>query len=237
MALPIYKRILLKISGEFFVGRSSFGIDVETIKNITLDIQNVQKLGVQIALVLGGGNFLRGIDLARNGLDRVASDQMGMLATIMNGIALRSELTQQGIDTTLMSSVTIPTFVEKFERYRAMKQLNDGTVLIFSGGIGCPLFSTDSAASLHAIEVGANIVFKATKVDGIYSDDPLKNPKAELLKKLTHDEAIRRQLKVMDMAALCLCRDHHMPIRVFNMNKPGLLEKILLGADEGTLVS
>ncbi|OUS24920.1 UMP kinase [Gammaproteobacteria bacterium 45_16_T64] len=233
---PSYKRILLKLSGEALTGDAAFGIDPKVLDRMALEIGQLRGIGVQVGLVIGGGNLFRGAALQEVGLDRVSGDHMGMLATVMNGLAMRDALERSNINTVLMSAIPMSGVVEHYDRRRAMRLLNDGDVVIFAAGTGNPFFTTDSAACLRAIEINADVVFKATKVDGVYDDDPVKNPDAVKYDRLTFDEALERKLGVMDLTAICLCRDHDMPIRVFNMNKAGALLNVTLGEPDGTLV-
>jgi len=191
---------------------------------------------VQVALVIGGGNLIRGADLCAADFDRISADQMGMLATVINGLALRDAFENQSIPVTLMSAFAIPSIAEQYDRSKAHDHLQQGKVVIFSAGTGNPLVTTDSAAALRGIEIKANIVLKATKVEGVFDDDPIKNPKAERYEQLSYDEVISRRLGVMDLAAILLCQDHGLPLRVFNMNKHGALKRIMLGEDVGTLI-
>ena len=236
-AKPIYKRILLKLSGEALQGDHLFGIDASKLSHIAQEIIGATQLGVQVALVVGGGNLIRGADLCASGLDRIAADQMGMLATIINGLALRDALENCSVPVTLMSAFGVPTITDQYDRSKAKEYLQQGRVVIFSAGTGNPLVTTDSAAALRGIEVGADIVLKATKVEGVFNDDPIKNPKAERYQQLSYDEVITKRLGVMDLTAILLCQDHDIPLRVFNMNKQGALKRIMLGEDIGTLIS
>lgn len=233
---PIYRRILLKLSGEALQGDHLFGIDASKLARIAQEISGATQLGVQVALVIGGGNLIRGADLCAAGFDRIGADQMGMLATVINGLALRDALEKKSIPTSLMSAFAIPGMAEQYDRYQAQDKLQQGKVVIFSAGTGNPLVTTDSAAALRGIEIGADIVLKATKVEGVFNDDPIKNPTAERFEHLSYDEVITRRLGVMDLTAILLCQDHGLPLRVFNMNKPGALKRIMLGEDIGTLI-
>ncbi len=235
-AKPIYRRILLKLSGEALQGDHLFGIDNTKCCRIAQEIMGVVQLGVQVALVVGGGNLIRGSDLCAAGFDRIAADQMGMLATVINGLALRDALQRKAVLATLMSAVPVPSMAEQYDRYKAQEKLQQGHVVIFSAGTGNPLVTTDSAAALRGIEIGADIVLKATKVEGVFADDPIKNPKAERYQQLNYDEVISKRLGVMDLTAILLCQDHGLPLRVFNMNKQGALRRIMLGEDIGTLI-
>lgn len=233
---PIYRRILLKLSGEALQGDHLFGIDASKLTRIAQEVIGATTLGVQVALVVGGGNLIRGADLNAAGFDRIAGDQMGMLATVINGLALRDALEKKGVPVTLMSSFGIPSIADQYDRYNVQEKLQAGKVVILSGGTGNPLVTTDSAAALRGIEIGADIVLKATKVDGVYDNDPIKNPKAERYQQLHYDEVISKRLGVMDLTAILLCQDQDLPLRVFNMNKQGALKRIMLGEDVGTLI-
>jgi uridylate kinase len=235
-AQPIYRRILLKLSGEALQGDHLFGIDANKISRVAQEVASIVKLGVQVALVVGGGNLIRGAGLSDAGFDRVSADQMGMLATVINGLALRDAFEKQSVPVTLMSAFSVPSIAEQYDRYRAQEKLQEGSVVIFSAGTGNPLVTTDSAAALRGIEIGAEVVLKATKVEGVYSEDPIKNTKAERFETLTYDDVISKRLGVMDLTAILLCQDHDLPIRVFNMNKHGALKRIMLGEDIGTLI-
>lgn len=231
-----YKRILLKLSGEELMGEEGFGIDPKVLDKMALEIGQLVGIGVQVGLVIGGGNLFRGATLSKAGLDRVTGDHMGMLATVMNALAMRDALERSNISTRVMSAIPMSGVVDHYDRRKAGKFLEQGEVVIFSAGTGNPFFTTDSAACLRGIEVEVDIVLKATKVDGIYTADPMKDPTATKYDILTFDEALNKKLGVMDLTAICLCRDHNMPIRVFKMDKPGALLNIVRGADEGTLV-
>lgn len=234
---PVFKRILLKLSGEALQGDRSSGIDDARLSKITQEIISVTQLGVQVALVIGGGNLIRGTELSPAGIDRVTGDQMGMLATIMNGLALRQSLEKKSIPVFLMSAIGVPSIAAQYNNADAMQILEQGHVVILSGGTGCPLVTTDTASALRAIEIRADIVIKATKVDGVYSADPVKHPNAERYQRLSYAEVISKRLGVMDMTAMMLAEEHRLPIRVFNMNKEGALKQIILGEEIGTLVS
>ncbi|OGT42415.1 MAG: UMP kinase [Gammaproteobacteria bacterium RIFCSPHIGHO2_12_FULL_37_34] len=235
-ARPIYRRIVLKLSGEALQGDHLFGIDTSKLARIAQEISGAIQLGVQVALVIGGGNLIRGSDLHAAGLDRITADQMGMLATVINGLALRDALEKKSIPTTLMSAFAIPSVADQYDRSVAQEKLRQGRVVILSAGTGNPLVTTDSAAALRGIEIGADIVLKATKVEGVFDDDPIKNPKAERYHCLSYDEVIVKRLGVMDLTAILLCQDHNLPLRVFNMNKQGALKRIMLGEDIGTMI-
>ncbi len=232
----VYKRILLKLSGEALSGKQGSGIDPLVLHRLAGEICEIAERGVQIGLVIGGGNLFRGAALATAGLDRVTGDQMGMLATVMNSMAMQNALERAGTMATLMSAIPMGALCEVFNRNRAIRYLNKGQVVIFSAGTGNPFFTTDSAASLRAIEIGAQVMLKATKVDGVYSDDPVKNPKAIFFRRLSYDEILEKKLMVMDATAIVLCRNHGMPLRVFNLNKKGNLLRAVSGDDIGTIV-
>lgn len=234
---PTWSRILVKLSGEALLGGADYGIDPAVLKRIASDVGEVQALGVQIAIVIGGGNLFRGAGLARAGMDRVTADQMGMLATVMNSLALQDALEQQGMQARVMSAIRINEVCEDFIRRRAVRHLEKGRAVIFAAGTGNPFFTTDTAASLRAIEIEAQLLLKATKVDGIYSDDPVKNPSARHYSRLTYDRVLDERLDVMDATAIVMCRDYRMPLRVFNLGTPGDLLRIVRGEDIGTLVT
>lgn len=233
---PLYKRILLKLSGEALQGDSLFGINPAKLTKVSQEIASVTKLGVQVGLVIGGGNLIRGSELCVTGLDRVTADQMGMMATVINGLALLATLDRKGIPATVMSAIAVPGLVETYDRRKAKEELSNGKVVIFVGGTGNPLVTTDSAAALRGIEVGVDIVIKATKVDGVFAADPIKNPKAERYDVLSYDEVLEQRLGVMDLNAILLCRDHGLPLRVFNMSNQGGLQRIVMGESVGTLI-
>src|ERR1035441_2026317 len=224
-------RILVKLSGEALLGRADYGIDPEVLKRVAGEIRDVQALGVQVGIVIGGGNLFRGVGLARSGMDRVTADQMGMLATVMDA------LEQQGMQARVMSAIRINEVCEDFIRRRAIRHLEKGRALIFAAGTGNPFFTTDTAASLRAIEIEAQLLLKATKVNGIYSEDPVKNPAATHYPRLTYDRVLDERLNVMDATAIVMCRDYRLPLRVFNLGRPGDLLRIMHGEDIGTLVT
>ncbi len=233
----IYKRILLKLSGEALLGEEDYGIGPIIINRIAKEIQDVVNTGVQITIVIGGGNIFRGAGLAESGIDRVTGDHMGMLATLMNSLALQDSLEKVGVDARVMSAISVHDVCEDFIRRRAIRHLEKGRVVIIAGGTGNPFFTTDTAAALRAIEIGADIVLKATKVDGVYSADPNVDENAQLYKTLGYDEVIEGKLGVMDANAIVLCRDQNMPIRVFNVFCSGNLMQIVAGKAVGTLVA
>ncbi len=229
--------MLVKLSGEALLGGADYGIDPAVLKRIGGEIRDVQALGVQVAIVVGGGNLFRGAGLARAGMDRVTADQMGMLATVMNALALQDALEQQGLQARVMSAIRINEVCEDFIRRRAVRHLEKGRAVIFAAGTGNPFFTTDTAASLRAIEIEAQLLLKATKVNGIYSEDPVKNPAARHYPRLTYDRVLDERLNVMDATAIVMCRDYRMPLRVFNLGSPGDLLRIVRGEDIGTLVT
>jgi uridylate kinase len=231
-----YRRILLKLSGEALMGDGDFGISPEVIARVAADIKGLVDLGVQVGVVIGGGNIFRGEGLARAGVDRVSGDHMGMLATVMNSLAMQDALQKIGVRARAMSAIRMDQVCEFYVRRHAVEHLDNGEVAIFAAGTGNPFFTTDSAASLRAIEIGAQVMVKATKVDGIYSDDPVTNPEAEFYPRLSYDRALREGLKVMDATAVVLCRDNKMPLRVMNINEPGALLRLVQGEDVGSLV-
>lgn len=233
---PIYRRILLKMSGEALMGKGPRAIDPQVLDRMALEVSHVYQLGVQIAIVIGGGNFFRGTALSEAGINRITGDYMGMLATLMNALALRDAFERSGLPVRILSAIAMSGVVDHFNRRKAIHHLQQGRVIIFAGGTGNPLVTTDSAASLRGVEIDADVVLKATNVDGVYSADPAKNPKATLYKHLTYQEALEKELAVMDLAAFCQCRDHNMPLRVFNINKPGALLRVIMGEEEGTQV-
>ncbi|OEY67028.1 UMP kinase [Marinobacter sp. X15-166B] len=233
---PRYKRILLKLSGEALNGEHEFGIDPKVLDRMALEIGTLVGIGIQVGLVLGGGNLFRGAALSEAGMDRVTGDHMGMLATVMNGLAMRDALERSNIRTRVMSAIPMSGIVEHYDRRRAVRDLKDGDVVIFCAGTGNPFFTTDSAACLRGIEIQADAVLKATKVDGVYSADPVKDPTAIKYDRLTYDEVLEKKLEVMDLTAICLAQDHAMPLRVFDMNKPGALTRVVTGEPEGTLI-
>lgn len=236
MAKPAYQRILLKLSGEALLGAEDYGIDPVIIGRIANEILEVRKTGVQVAIVIGGGNIFRGAGLAQSGIDRVTGDHMGMLATLMNSLALQDALEKAGADARVMSAISVHDVSEDYIRRRATRHLEKGRVVIIAGGTGNPFFTTDTAAALRAIEVGADIVLKATKVDGVYSADPKVDKTAKMFETLSYDEVIEGKLGVMDTNAIVLCRDQNMPIRVFNVFGVGNLMKIVKGEKVGTVI-
>lgn len=231
-----YKRILLKFSGEALMGEQNFGIDPAVLQRIAAEVRELAEAGVQIAVVVGGGNIFRGVSLAASGMDRTAADHMGMLATVINSLAIQDAMEQAGLVVRVMSALAVHSVCEDYIRRRAMRHLEKGRVVIFAAGTGNPFFTTDTAASLRGVEVDVDLMLKATKVDGVYSADPKKDKNAVRYDRLSYDEVINNKLEVMDTTAIVLCRDNKLPIRVFNMNKKGALMNIVKGMDEGTLV-
>ena len=235
-AKPAYKRILLKLSGEALMGDDAFGINRATIERMVAEIAEVTQMGVQVAVVIGGGNIFRGVAGGSAGMDRATADYMGMLATVMNALALADAMNHQGLVARVMSAIAIEQVVEPYVRPKALQYLEEGKVVVFAAGTGNPFFTTDSAACLRGIEIEADVVLKATKVDGVYTADPHKDKTATRYAKLSFDEAMTRNLGIMDATAFALCRDQKLPIKVFSIFKPGALKAVVQGADEGTLV-
>lgn len=234
---PHYKRILLKLSGEALQGTEGFGIDPTVLDRMALEIKELVNQGIEVALVIGGGNLFRGAGLAKAGMNRVVGDHMGMLATVMNGLAMRDSLHRIDVHARLMSAIPLNGVCDDYRWMEAISLLNHGRVVILSAGTGNPFFTTDSAACLRGIEIEADIVLKATKVDGVYDKDPVKYSDAKQYKTLAYDKVVNDELQVMDLAAFTLARDHNLPICVFNMNKPGALYRVIMGDPEGTLIS
>ena len=237
MSKPAYKRILLKLSGEALMGDDAYGINRATISRIVAEVKEVVDLGVQVAVVIGGGNIFRGVAPAAEGMDRATADYMGMLATVMNAMALQDAMKNIGLNARVQSALNIEQVAEPYIRGKAIRYLEEGRVVIFGAGTGNPFFTTDTAAALRGMEMNAEIVIKATKVDGIYTEDPKSNPDAMRYKTISFDEAISKNLKVMDATALTLCRDQKLPISVFSIFKQGALKKVIMGEDEGTMVT
>ena len=236
MSTPAYRRILLKLSGEALMGDDPYGINEKVVERIVGEIAEVSGLGVQIGIVIGGGNIFRGVAGGAEGMDRATADYMGMLATVMNSLALADAMNKQGVTARVMSAIDIQQVVEPYVRPKALQYLEEGKVVVFAAGTGNPFFTTDTAAALRGAEIGAELVLKATKVDGVYTADPMKDPTATRYAKLTFDEAMVRNLGIMDATAFALCRDQKLPIRVFSILKPGALKRVVMGEDEGTLV-
>jgi uridylate kinase len=231
-----YRRVLLKLSGEALMGEQSFGISRGTIEKMVEDIAQVVRLKIELAIVIGGGNIFRGVALGSSGMERATADYMGMMATIMNAMALQDAMQRAGLEARVQSALNVEQVVEPYIRPKAMRYLEEGKVVIFAAGTGNPFFTTDTAAALRGSEVGAQIVLKATKVDGVYSADPNKDPSAVRYTRISFDDALARNLQIMDATAFALCRDQQLPIRVFNITKPGALLRAVQGEDEGTLV-
>ena len=236
MDQPAYRRVLLKLSGEALMGADPFGINRDTLERMVADIAEVVRLGVELAIVIGGGNIFRGVALGAAGMDRATADYMGMMATVMNAMALQDAMRRAGVEARVQSALNIEQVVEPYIRPKAMRYLDEGKVVIFAAGTGNPFFTTDTAAALRGSEMGVQIVLKATKVDGIYSADPKKDPGATRFASISFDEALGRRLQVMDATAFALCRDQKLPIKVFDITKPGALRRVAMGEDEGTLV-
>ncbi len=236
MPAPAYKRILLKLSGEALMGSDAYGINQETLAGIVAEIKTVADMGVEIGVVIGGGNIFRGLAGSASGMDRATADYMGMLATVMNAMALADAMRQAGLNGRVQSALNIEQVVEPYIRGKAIRYLEEGKIVVFAAGTGNPFFTTDTAAALRGSEIGAEIVIKATKVDGVYTADPKKDPTAQRYHRVSFDEAIGRNLQVMDATALALCRDQKLPINVFSIFKSGALKSVVLGEDEGTMV-
>jgi len=231
------RRILVKLSGEALMGQEDYGVDPKMLKRVALEIREVMSLGMQVAVVIGGGNIFRGAGLARAGMDRVTGDHMGMLATVMNSLAMQDAVEALGLHARVMSAIRINEVCEEYIRRRAVRHLEKGRVIIFAAGTGNPFFTTDTAAALRAIEINADLLLKATKVNGVYTHDPIRNPKATRYPRLTYDKVLADKLNVMDATAVVMCRDNHLPLRVFNLNNAGDLPRVVRGEDVGTLVT
>jgi len=231
-----FRRVLLKLSGEALMGEQAFGISRTTLEGMVEDIAQVVRLEVELAIVIGGGNIFRGVALGSSGMERATADYMGMMATIMNAMALQDAMQRVGLEARVQSALNVEQVVEPYIRPKALRYLEEGKVVIFAAGTGNPFFTTDTAAALRGSEVGAQIVLKATRVDGVYSADPIKDPSAVRYARISFDDALARNLQIMDATAFALCRDQRLPIRVFNIAKPGALLRAVLGEDEGTLV-
>ncbi len=234
---PIYKRILIKISGEALMGTREFGIDTPTVESVCRQIREIRELGIEVGIVVGGGNIFRGLNAAERGMDRVTADNMGMLATVINSLAMMDTLEKMGAYTRVMSAVKLEDFAEPYIRRRAVRHMEKGRIVIFAAGIGNPYFSTDTAASLRAVEVGAEVLIKATNVDGVYSEDPKIDKNAVFYARLKYMEVLTRELKVMDSTAISLLKDTKIPVRVIDLNTPGNLKRVVMGEDVGTLIS
>jgi uridylate kinase len=234
----VYRRVLLKISGEALMGEQNYGIDVNVARSVAEELKAVHELGVQVAVVVGGGNIFRGVSKSAGNMDRAAADYIGMLATVMNGVVLQDALEKIAVDTRVLSAIDIPQLAEPFIRRRAVRHLEKGRVVIFAAGTGNPYFTTDSAAALRALEIRADVIMKATKVDGVYSADPIIDASAELFDEITYRQVLERGLKVMDASAISLCMDNNLPIIVFNMRESGNIKRVVLGeSGVGTKVS
>ncbi len=233
---PAYKRVLLKLSGEALMGEKQYGIDPAVTAQIAHDVQEIQALGVETAIVIGGGNIFRGLAASTRGMDRATGDYMGMLATVINGLALQDALEQQGVVTRVMSAIEMRAVAEPFIRRRAIRHLEKGRALIFAAGTGNPYFTTDTAAALRAMEIRANVIMKATKVDGIYTADPMKDPQATRYETISYLQVLEKRLQVMDATAISLCMDNQLPILVFNLRTPGNLRRAVLGEPVGSVV-
>lgn len=233
---PVYRRILLKASGEALMGGRGYGVDVDVARGIAEEIRDVCGLGVEVAVVVGGGNIFRGVSESAGNMDRAAADYIGMLATVMNAVVLQDALEKAGVYTRVLSAINMPEVAEPFIRRRAIRHLEKGRVVIFAAGTGNPYFTTDSAAALRALEIKADVILKATKVEGVYSADPVKDPSATRFDCITYQEVLERQLKVMDASAISLCMDNDLPIVVFNMRTPGNIRRVVMGEDVGTRV-
>jgi uridylate kinase len=233
---PIYKRVLLKLSGEALMGELDYGIDANMLARVAGEVAEVVNMGVEVALVIGGGNIFRGAGLVQSGIDRVTGDHMGMLATVMNSLAMQDALEKHGMNCRVMSAVKINRMCEEYVQRRAIRHLEKGRVVIFAAGIGNPFFTTDTAGCLRAVEIGADSVLKATKVDGVYDSDPVKNPDAVRYESLSYDEVLNKNLQVMDATAIVLCRDNNLPLRIFNLNTEGSLPAVMRDKTIGTTV-
>ncbi|WP_298168555.1 UMP kinase [Acidithiobacillus sp.] len=236
MTVPLYSRILLKLSGEALMGDGQYGVDREVVQRMAREIKDVSDTGVQVAIVIGGGNIFRGMAKAAEGMDRATADYMGMLATVMNALAVQDALEHLGLPTRVLSALHIEQVAEPYIRRRAIRHLEKGRVVIFGAGTGNPFFTTDTAASLRAVEINAEVVLKGTKVDGVYTDDPVTHPEAMRYRELSYSQVLEQNLQVMDATAITLCRDNDMPIIVFSINKSGALMRVMLGEEEGTSV-
>ena len=237
MSEPVFRRILLKLSGEALMGSQGFGVDPAMVARIAEEVEEVRKLGVQVGIVVGGGNFIRGVAASESGIDRVVADQMGMLATVINGLALQDALEKLGCHTRVTTAIEIREIAEPFIRRRAIRHLEKARVVVFAAGTGSPYFSTDTAAALRAIEIKADVILKATKVDGVYDADPQKDSHAKMFARINYLDVLSRRLKVMDTTAISMCMDNSLPIIVFNLNVPGNLKRVILGEKVGSLVA
>lgn len=236
LSQPVFQRVLLKLSGEALVGDLEYGISPAVVQKVAVEVKEVRELGVEVAIVIGGGNIYRGVAASAEGMDRTAADQMGMLGTVINSLALQDALEKVGIFTRVMSAIEIYQVAEPYIRRRAVRHLEKGRVVIFAGGTGNPFFTTDTAAALRAMEVKAQVILKATKVEGVYDTDPLLNKKAKRFERLSYMDVLKRGLKIMDSAAISLCMDNHLPIIVFNLKKKGNIKRVVLGQKVGTII-
>jgi uridylate kinase len=236
MSKPAYQRVLLKLSGEALAGKKGYGVDLTILKDLARDVKEIHELGVQIAIVIGGGNIFRGMSASEAGMDRASADYMGMLATVMNALAVQDALEKEGVFTRVQSAIEMQEIAEPYIRRRAERHLEKNRVVIFAAGTGNPFFTTDTAAALRACEIGAGVLLKATKVDGVYDSDPAKNPDAKKFEELRYIDVLSKGLEVMDSAAISLCMDNEMPIIVFNMNERGSMKNVILGKKVGTLI-
>jgi len=236
MTKPVFKRVVLKLSGEALQGRLGYGIDCDVMESIAKQLGEIRKLGVEIAIVIGGGNIFRGVSGTKKGIDRVSADYMGMLATVINGLALQDALEKHGVFTRVQTAIQMQQLAEPFIRRRAIRHLEKGRVVIFVGGTGNPYFTTDTTAALRAIEIGADVIIKGTKVDGVYSSDPVKNKRARKYDTLKYLDVLKKGLKVMDATATSLCMDNKLPIIVFNLTKEGNIKRVIMGEKIGTIV-
>jgi uridylate kinase len=235
-AKPAYQRVLLKLSGEALAGKQGYGVDLNILKSLAADIKEIHEMGVQLAIVIGGGNIFRGMQASESGMDRASADYMGMLATVMNALAIQDALEKAGVFTRVQSAIEMQEIAEPYIRRRAERHLEKNRVVIFAAGTGNPFFTTDTAAALRACEIGASVLLKATKVDGIYDADPVKNPNAKKFEELRYIDVLSKGLEVMDSAAISLCMDNAMPIIVFNMNERGAMRNVITGKKVGTLI-
>ncbi len=233
---PLYHRVLLKLSGEALMGNSNFGIDPAVMHRLAQEVKDVVSMGVQVGIVIGGGNLFRGAALSKAGLDRISGDYMGMLATLMNALAMRDVFESIQLDTRVLSAIPMTGIVDHYDRRKAIHHLTRGRVVIFAAGTGNPMVTTDSAASLRGVEIGADVILKATNVDGVYSADPMHDKNATLYQRITYREALAKELRVMDLAAFCQCRDQNIPLRVFNITVPGNIKNVMVSESLGTLV-
>jgi len=236
MERPVYKRVLLKLSGEALLGKGSFGIDIDTLRFVAVEIAEIKKLGIDLGIVVGGGNIFRGVEASTRGIERASADYIGMLATIMNSLALQNALENEGVETRVQTSIEMRAVAEPFIKRRAVRHLEKDRVVVFAGGTGNPFFTTDTAASLRAMEIQADVILKGTKVDGIYDKDPLLFPEAQIFESISYAEVLARDLKVMDGTAISMCRENNMPVIVFNLEKEGNIKGIICGKKIGTYV-